>query len=514
MATYKETAKKIVKEAISSAIYIDENALEPFEEPIEPGLDEVNRSIMLYNSFKKESISLSILKYTVENYNNNNGYIFKNRDLILLDWELEGAGQGGEKALDILSEIVCHQHHIHFCAIYTAEQNKDSVLKNIISYFSNTTRSEYDDFKLELESDQNVIDAVPRFKHLILHRDSESKRMIFQLGITNEISTIHNTINADDKLCSLIKCAIAFEDNTFKSNTKLPCPQFFDPNTYTLVIENAIIQIINKQETSPDKLVDLLSDNISNYKWGIMQLLGLEMQNISRKKSSFVSPDVLQVSKNTLAYHKKNHGEEFQSFIKNILIEQNAASLINENLSLVETIEEEDKCDSNTELIAMNVFYNTIHLNCNKNISFGDIFKCEEDYFICITALCDCIRPNEKINNTFFFAKGKLIKPSKILNIAETGFVSFLDEKNAIIWDSNNGDDGKVSYIKPICFTIPNNVIVDRKIKAFQLDKTGNRIGFDFQYITTIKQNYAQRIANHAFAYPIRVGVDFVKIGN
>ena len=512
MATYKEAAKSIVKEAICSAIYIDEKAIEPFNDPVKPGTEEANRSVELYNSFKKESISLSIFKYNVDSYKASKDYVFKNRDLILLDWELEGIGQGGEKALEIISDIICDQPHIHFCAIYTAERDKDSVLKNIITYFSNTTKSEYDDFRLELESDQNVINAVPRFNHLILHREGETKRKIFQLGITDEISTIHSTINTDDKLCSLIKCAIAFDDNTYKSNKKLPCPKSFDPNTYTLMIENTIIQIINKQETSPDKLVDLLSDNISNYKWGIMQLLGLEMQNISRKKSSFVSPDVLQVSKNTLAYYKKNHGEEFQSFIKNILIEQNAASLINENLSLVGTLEEENKCDSNTELIAMNVFYNTIHLNCNKNISFGDIFKCEEDYFICITALCDCIRPNEKINNTFFFAKGKLIKPSKILNIAETGFVSFLDEKNAVIWDSNNGDDGKVSYIKPICFTIPNSLIEDRKIKAFQLDKTGNRIECDFQYITTIKQNYAQRIANHAFAYPIRVGVDFVKV--
>lgn len=91
----------------------------------------------------------------------------------------------------------------------------------------------------------------------------------------------------------------------------------------------------------------------------------------------------------------------------------------------------------------------------------------------------------------------------------ETGFVSFLDEKNAVKWTPPD-NNGIVPYIKPICFTIPKNVIVDRKIKAFQLDKTGNRIEFDFQYITTIKQNYAQRIANHAFAYPIRVGVDFV----
>ena len=513
MATYKEVAKSIVKEAISSAIYIDEKAIEPFSEPVRPGTEEANRSVELYNSFKNESISLSIFKYIVDSYKACKDYIFKNRDLILLDWELEGQGQGGEKALEILSDIICDQPHIHFCAIYTAEKDKDCVLKNVISYFSSTIKTEYDDYRLELESDQDVIDSISKFNHLILHREPDNIQDAFRYD-AKIIETIHSVINAENKLCSLIKCAIAFDDSVFKSAKPLPCPKSFNAQTYTLIIENTIIQIINKQETSPDKLVDLLSDNISNYKWGIMQLLGLEMQNISRKKSSFVSPDVLQVSKNTLAYHKKNHGEEFQSFIKNILIEQNAASLINENLSLVETIEEKDKCDSNTELIAMNVFYNTIHLNCNKNISFGDIFKCEEDYFICITALCDCIRPNEKINNPFFFAKGWYIKPSTALKYAETGFVSFLDEKNAIIWDSNNGDDGKVSYIKPICFTIPNNVIVDRKIKAFQLDKTGNRIGFDFQYITTIKQNYAQRIANHAFAYPIRVGVDFVKIGN
>lgn len=512
MSAYKETAKNIVKEAIKSVIYIDENALEPFDRMDGNESEEEKRSMVLYESFKKEAITLSVLKYTPEQYTNSFKYTFQNRDLILLDWELEGTGRGGERALEILSEIVCNQHHIHFCALYTAEEDKDGVMKNIISYFSNTTKSEYDDFKLELESYQNVVDAVPSFNHLILHREKDKIERVFQIGIKDAIHRIHETINAEDNLCSMIKCAIAFDDKTYKSSIKLPCPQSFNPTTHTLIIENTIIQILNKQETKPENLIDSFSENIADYPWGVMQLLGLEMQNITRRKSSFITSDVLRVSINALAYHKKKHKEDFQSFIKDVLIEQSASILRNETLSLVDSIEAEEKCNSNTELVAMNVFYNSTCFNCNKKLSFGDVFKSGNDYYICITALCDCALPEIKINNSFFFAKGSYIKPSTALKSAETGFVSFLDKNNAVKWDSDNTSDGKVPYIKPICFTIPNNTIVDGKIIGYLLDKEGNRKELDFQYVTTIKQNYTQRIANHTFAYPVRVGVDFVKI--
>lgn len=509
--TYQDAAKKIIKEHIKNAIYIDENALEPFEGINGNESDEEEiRSIMLFNSFRKEAITLSVLKYTSEQYTNLFNYIFQNRDLVLLDWELNGPGQGGEKALEILSEIVCNQPHVHFCALYTAEKNKDNVLMNILSYFSNTTTEEYEYYKMGLESNDKIKDvACNHFNQLILHRDKVEEMLDCYADIIDEV---HNEIKAESKLCSLIKCAIAF-GNLCKSNNKLPCPKSYDTQTYTLIIENTIIQIINKQETAPDTLINSLSENIANYKWGVMQLLGLEMQNIYRKTSSFVSPNVLQVSKKALAYHKKNHGKDFQDFIKSVLIEHNAVILRNEYLSLVDSIEEEDACESDTELIAMNVFYNSTCLNGNKKLSFGDVLKSDnDDYYICITALCDCALPEEKINNSFFFAKGVFIKPSKVLDEAETGFVSFLDDKTAVRWDSNNKDSDKAHYIKPICFTITDNNIIDGKIQGYLLDKNGNRKELEFQYVTTIKQNYTQRIANHTFAYPVRVGVDFVKI--
>ena len=196
------------------------------------------------------------------------------------------------------------------------------------------------------------------------------------------------------------------------------------------------------------------------------------------------------------------------------MLEQEALNIRNENLTLIDAIEEEQYYkELEKEYVSMNVFYNSSYIDkTDKTLSFGDVFKCGNEYYICITALCDCVNP-EKIKNSFFFAKGQKIKPTKVLKSAETGFVSFLDEQTAVQWNPNNNDNDKIlSYIKPVCFTIPNNMLSDRKIQAFQLDKTGEKKEFEFHYITTIKQNYAQRIANHTFAYPVRVGVDFVKV--
>ena len=103
MATYEETAHKIIKDAIKSAIFIDENAKEPYSDD-KP--QETDRSIALYNQFKDNGISLSVYKYSNTNYLTHKDYIFANRDLVLLDWKLEGEDHGGEKSLELLDEIV------------------------------------------------------------------------------------------------------------------------------------------------------------------------------------------------------------------------------------------------------------------------------------------------------------------------------------------------------------------------------------------------------------------------
>ena len=70
-------------------------------------------------------------------------------------------------------------------------------------------------------------------------------------------------------------------------------------------------------------------------------------------------------------------------------------------------------------------------------------------------------------------------------------------------------------YIKPLQYKALEGedlINEDGVIKLYYLNKEGVRKVKQVNYITTIRQNYAQRIANHAFSYPLRVGVDFVKL--
>ena len=77
----------------------------------------------------------------------------------------------------------------------------------------------------------------------------------------------------------------------------------------------------------------------------------------------------------------------------------------------------------------------------------------------------------------------------------------------------------KPFFIKPKVYNVENNKIIDNKMRIWditnkfkndQIDQNLNY--FDVEYITTLRDDYTQRISNHAFGHPARVGVDFVKL--
>jgi len=77
----------------------------------------------------------------------------------------------------------------------------------------------------------------------------------------------------------------------------------------------------------------------------------------------------------------------------------------------------------------------------------------------------------------------------------------------------------KPFFIKPKVFNIRNNKLIDDKIQIWEITNNlriepsdQNLNYFDVEYVTTLRSDYAQRIANHAFGHPARVGVDFVKM--
>lgn len=228
----------------------------------------------------------------------------------------------------------------------------------------------------------------------------------------------------------------------------------------------------------------------------------------------------------------------------------------------------EPKEPSNEDLFQLNVFYNAVtvkSLNPDDipNLNFGDVFKgAGDDYYLCITALCDCYYPN-KIEHNFYFVKGTEFNDIELaLRLGDTAFLSFLPNGKAVYWGdierpalkktkelalSNSTDDlkklqnditsqrvfieklvynqellnkflYKPFYIKPKVYNVQNNKLTDGKMRIWDITNKftkeefdQNLNYFDVEYITTLRSDYAQRIANHAFVHPARVGVDFVK---
>jgi hypothetical protein len=117
-----------------------------------------------------------------------------------------------------------------------------------------------------------------------------------------------------------------------------------------------------------------------------------------------------------------------------------------------------------------------------------------------------------------FFAKGAPIKIDDALKLGDTAFISYLSERQVVKWTDVNTiidkEHHKFSpvYIKPMQFSVVDTQFNQNgEILLNFLKSDGEKDSFKAEYLTTIKSNYTQRIANHAFSYPIRVGVDFVK---
>ena len=118
------------------------------------------------------------------------------------------------------------------------------------------------------------------------------------------------------------------------------------------------------------------------------------------------------------------------------------------------------------------------------------------------------------------------------LKLGDSAFISFLPDNKVVSWvapeqDSKRNtpttiDDYKDEveyfkqykykpiYIKPISYFVPSNEIIDNHIEISRNESGKGFITIKTQYLTTIRPNYTQRLANHAFSHPVRVGVEFV----
>lgn len=541
--SYEEKAKLILRDAIKSAIYIDDLARPFYQIKSEkPELEEI-LSESLYNNFKENGIALDVFKYTKgdEDDNGKLKFITENRDFVILDWKLNGK-EGEEESLKVLSKIVS-TNHIHFSTIYTSEENLEDVLLNILSFFSGKNKVYYNEIYELLELEEYTHEIKRILKEISLKRNDsiavKNLRKELYAKDKNIPAKLIEITGSSDLTCAIIKSSIALS-NKVTSDIDLQCPTHVDSEKKIVVINNTIITVLKKSDNNAEVLLENFKNHIINDVDSFNQLLGIEFYNHIFRSSAITSDLAISFSKDALIHHRKKLKEDgigyfFKSFMDEVLTEKISMSLRNrESLLLDDNLldEFEAKLDPDysnlSSLHKMNVFYNSYYFNKeNQILNFGDVLLVEENenhkvkpkYLICLTPLCDCLRPQDKIKSNFYFAEGTNIKNEDALSLGDTAFVSFLANDITIKWTEINLDTLKRSYaplyIKPLQYKVfenKNKFDNNNQIKVHYLDKTGETKSETLKYIGTIRPNYAQRIANHAFSYPIRVGVDFVKI--
>ncbi len=541
---YNSAVESLIKDSIKSAIYIDEKAWEPYTSKPETGDPEVEYSENIYKNFKDKGISVAVRAFDPKDLTDSRvcNYFFDNRDLVLLDWKLEGS-TGEEHALNLLSNIV-NRPNIHFCSIYTSMADLDNVFDNILSYFSGLSQNEYDDLELEVSAyETDLIEILPEIKRLAhnIFNKTIVKDVIGRLYRSHKqlLMDIKDAVKSTDTSCSLIKSMFALDKSLIKSPEAQPIPSLISIDQKLIVINNTIITILNKEETNSENILKDFSKHIINYKDSFVSMLGLEMQNILSRQSAFIDSNDIRITNNALIAHRKHivggipdndlSALLFDETIKNILIQNVDLKLKSESFSLLkkevlDIIEGKSEDPTTKELLNLNVFYNSIYIKNKNRIDFGDVFKSGEDYYLCINALCDCLRP-DKNHWQFFFVKGAKINSDKALILGDTSFVSYINEDLVVNWTNVESVDEpdmekldafryKPVYSKPLQFLIEKPDIIEGKIrlwKTVQKEESKPDVDYyDVEYLTTIKDNYTQRIANHAFTYPVRVGVDFV----
>ncbi|MDT0650583.1 response regulator receiver domain [Autumnicola edwardsiae] len=522
---YQKKATEIIKESIKSVVYIDEKAWNPFEGiKYDKNIEEHIISKKLYKNLKDQGINLNIHKFKKGEQDlplsdNKKQYLFRDIDLVLLDWDLNEEDTLNEFSLKLLDDII-RQPHIHFCSIYSSSPYFDEIIQKVVAYFSGYSDEDFDKIREQLEHNDDIIEILNEID-ITSQPSGRTVGEVMRLdrNIFDQITTITNLNNQE----SLIPMAISVNGNLSKPEVALDYSTEIISKTgseYALIINNTVISVLKKSHNKPKALINNFSKLISSDKnKSFFKLLGLDMQNQFSKYGAFIDPDILNISFNTFMHHRKMMNKtgtkpSFDDFMKNLFIENSKLRLSNIHLEILEN-EFLDKFRvikkdlDNNELALMNSFYNGAKIqNPEKRaVNFGDIFFNESDnnFYLCLTPLCDCIIRDGESNTDFkyYFVKGSKLNIKEGIEKGDGGFISYIDQNTCISWAAGE-------YVKPFQFYIPKPTIYKGYVNMFDWYKKQSYCE-PFKYLFSLKQNYAQRIANQAFSHPVRVGVDFVK---
>ncbi|MEX6691013.1 response regulator receiver domain [Danxiaibacter flavus] len=539
------TPTAIIQNSILSSVYIDDKIVEPFTEKNATNEQYYNVSQGLFNSFRGAKKTIDFYRYN-KNWNDDVDYIFKNRDLLILDWQLDDTQALKQpETLKILKKAV-QTDNLHFVSIYTESKNLDEILYSIKAYFDNSFNKESQnacEVMLEALEAELGIDTLKLFR--------AHDKFFFQLALTtgelkqtklNELkSKIQNElgnnyrifmqglkkVNIDlTKACDVLGYYVheepLFDDLDYPTEVKT---DYIADNF--IVVNHTIIQVTSKNNPEPKDLFDFFTNAIQKVAGNLLTLISLEVRGLLRESSGFVGKDA-DLIKDEILFHQLDKKEAFIEFLMSIIKSHTISyfdhkqgklksvtaafwNIYKKDKNLEASIDSfsKDEVQILAEIKKLNVYYNILHIQkySGSALRFGDIFftvdqngKRDGRFFLCVTAHCDCLNPKENIKNNFFFVGGNTGDINKLIKEGDGVFCSYIKNDtgvSAVNWNP-----------KPVIINIPDSKIYDNKL----VGKDGLQNQYTLVYHSTLKENYTQRMANNSFAHAMRVGIDFASL--
>lgn len=544
-----EDKKAVIYNAINSAICIDDQYESPYCD-IPENRKYFDDSKELYISFRKDGkCDLDIYKFRgYDGFDNDKDFLLNHKDLMILDWELDATFRiKHESTLKILDNAVANKY-IRWVAIYTNEQDDYNILLNIYAYFC--IRKTSDELKAEINDKLFEVLGIVEEKS-----EAEDVETDFMKKLNDIVSAF--TLSPKEEQDCIIKefkryiCSLFPQEDSRECckklrdivkddlnilltyheivNKSLEILHRVDEKKYSVhilgrnyLLINGTVIFVLKKEITPDDVYGKVTDAICNIPNQRTLLLSLMLKNILSEELGIGGKGLGGITDRMLLHHWESYEEEnIDNLIEFLVlcIKEDIAEAMRTYIEaekireLFKRNEDETETAKEQELALFNKILTFVSKEKLSNqerhqIKTGDIFKLKtdlhipkekvgavEEYIICVSQSCDCLRPT-KIHNNYAFVYGSTdsVKLRTALKeIEKEGDYSIISDNKAIKWD----DSFLTVHIENNKFNVNDDFVVKIENKDIQLE-----------YVGGLKDFYAQRIVNKIFNHALRIGVD------
>ena len=554
-----EIQQKLIAETINSAICIDNEYVEAYADTDNAANRETSRK--LYEAFRENGLChLDI--YTFKDfatYQRDKDKILHNRDLVILDWELDDNKPCKyEDALAILDDV-CQNPQIHFVDIYTQDPNREEIAQSIYSYFKLQKRNEllpyvsaikdvmeelFDSFELD-GFDASVAEDITKdvLREFIMN---PTRREQIRDALIDRLKEIYEKAGGDgdfkNMLCSKFGplrkkhnevfrnelaflrayciCNLCESEKVSQSGIMAKAV-----NSTTVLVEGTVVHVTSKNNVNPNDLLADLSSAVIGIPKHRSLLLSLLLKQVVGSNLTSVGKVLGKISEETLMEHCKSlkeagiEEENVSNFVVSALVEHVLYAFYSgeSEFSFTDliTLDAGEKVmpSEKEQLLEFNSMLTFIPSKAIKSsqhqIRTGDVFILDKgiegiddngkshtfQYVLCITQSCDALRPF-KVNNNLAFVLGEILEGKDTVDKAETEFFTYLPDKNVVKWSKRFF----TIFVANTKLALDNG---DRKFTYHYIDGD-----YTATFLGTQKEAYTHRIINNVFSNAMRIGID------